>query len=400
MAYVEDYLKEFCLGKIQTNLFDQTVCHSLGLQVLSGKALTQKQANLSIRLLNKYKQQFLKNGSFDILEDLSNPIFKYPIRTVDSTKSVDIVNGKIVIKFPFNQLLVGSMREIANASYFSKPVFDGDSKAWTMDLNEESLAFVESKLIPDGFDISSDIQMYVDQMSKIRDEIEDHVPMLVKKDNRYTLINSIAQGEYTDIIDAVVDATQKGIYVHDEEVDLELTALAKDIPIVKLFTIGHAQKVLINNDEYTKQQLLWACKQFDGCVAIFFDDEVGPNQLKDWVNELTDLGVSNDEIAVYFRKSSLTDMGFNQTVKDLNLNKDADDTNVKWMFLSSKYPKSLFKNNKVADICIFADRQVTTHYTVINVAKNAVLSIRYADKKFAELENGYNTKRGEKIVIL
>jgi hypothetical protein len=400
MAYIEDYIKEFCLGRIRTGLYDQSISHSLGLQVLSGNPLTEKQANLSLRLLGKYKQQFLNNGFSNIVEDLSSPVFKYPFRKVEQTKAATISNGKIVIKFPFNQALVNSMREIANASYFCKPVFDGDTKSWIMDLNEESLAFVDNKLLPDGFDISLDIQEYIDQISKIKDEIDQHIPMLVKNGDQYLLKNSVVTGEYIDIVDAVVDATQKGIYVHDDEVNQELMALTTTLPIMKLFTIGQAQKILVNSDEYSKQQLLWAIKQFNGPVAIFFEESVTPNDLKDWVTELNELGVSNDEIAVYFRKSSTTDMGFNQTVKDLNLNKDADDKNVKWMFLSSKYPKSLFKHNKVADICIFADRQVSTHYTVINVSKNAVLSIRYADKKFAELENAYNTKRGEKIVVL
>jgi hypothetical protein len=400
MAYIEDYIKEFCLGKIRTGLYDQNISHSLGLQVLSGNPLTEKQANLSLRLLGKYKQQFLNCGFYNILEDLNNPVFKYPFRKVEQTKSVSISDGKIIIKFPFNQDLVTAMRGIANASHFCKPVFDGDSKAWTMDLNEESLAFVESKLMVDGFDVSLEIQEFIGQIAKIRNEIESHVPMLVKRNDKYILENSFAEGVYTDVIEAVVDSLQKGIYIHDEEVNQELTSLSKDIPIVKLFTIGHAQKVLVSNHEYSKQQLLWACKQFDGPVAIFFDESATSDDLRDWVDELHDIGISNDEIAVYFRKSSNSDAGFNQTVKDLNLNKDADDEKVQWMFLSSKYPKSLFKNNKVAEVCIFADRQVTTHYTVINVANNAVLSIRYADKKFAELENAYNIKRGEKIVIL
>ena len=119
-----------------------------------------------------------------------------------------------------------------------------------------------------------------------------------------------------------------------------------------------------------------------------------------WYESLLNCQVDPEEIAVYFRKSSDSDKGFNQLIKNLGLNKEANDEKVKWMFLSSKYPKSLFKSGKIAEICVMVDRHVSTHYTTINVSSNSLLHIRYANKNIASLESSYNEKRGEKIVVL
>lgn len=400
MMYIEDYLKEFALGRIRTSQFDNQISSSLGFQILSSnKALTEKQGKLALRLLDKYKQQFLNIGFLDIISDIKNPTFKKPFRSVDTTKSVHIEGDQIFIKFPFDQSLVTSMREISNASHFCKPVFDGDIKAWKMLLNEEALAFVENNLLPKGFDVSDNVLGLIEQVKSIRDNMEQYIPMLSKSDTTYQLKNCLLTEDYKDLVTALVGATKRGIYVHDDAVNQELQEAVTQEPLLKLFNIPNLQKVLINNEEYSKEQLLLLVKKFNTNVAVFFDDDVSSYTLTEWYNSLINAGIDNSEIAVYFRKTG-ANKDFNQTIKDLKLNKEAEDDNVKWFFLSSKYPKSLFKNKKIAEICIFVDRHVTTHYTTINVMNNSLINIRYSNKKIAELENAYNIKRGEKIVVL
>ena len=400
MMYIEDYLKEFALGRIRTSQFDNQISSSLGFQILTtNKALTEKQGKLALRLLDKYKNQFLSIGFLDVVSDIRNPIFKKPFRSVDTTKSVHIEGDQIFIRFPFDQALVTAMREITNASLFCRPVFDGDIKAWKMLLNEEALAFVENNLLPKGFSVSDDVLEFIDQIRTVRDNMEQYIPMLVKSDVAYKLQNCLAKEQYNDLTSALIGAAKHGIYVHDDDVHQELLSAMEQESLLKLFTIPNLQKVLINNEEYSKEQLLSLVKKFDTKVAIFFDDDVAAQTLTDWCNSLVNVGVDNSEIAVYFRKPG-ANKDFNQAVKDLQLNKEAEDARVKWVFLSSKYPKSLFKNDKVAEICVFVDRHITTHYTTINVMNNSLINIRYSNKKIAELENAYNVKRGEKIVVL
>jgi hypothetical protein len=398
MTYIEDYMKEFAFSKIRTSKFDSQISSSLALQILtSNKALTEKQGNLALRLLDKYKSQFVAAGFTDIIVDLKNPKFKQPFRIVDMTKTVDIVDNEIVIKFPFDQSLVTSMREISNVSIFCKPVFDGDIKAWKMSLNEESLTFVEG-LISKDFELSKEVKELVSQMTLIRANMEDHIPMLCKFDKKYKIKNCLINEEYDDLESAIIGSVSAGIYVHDDQVHQDLMKAIEKEPLLKLFTIANLQKVLVTKEEYSKQELLSLVKKFNTTVAIFFEDDAKSQDLTEWYNTLLSVGVNNSEIGVYFRKSGASD--FNQTIKDLGLNKDADDPNVKWVILSSKYPKSLFKNDKTAEICIFVDRHVTTHYTTINVMNNSLLNIRYAERKVAEFENAYNMRRGDKIVVL
>jgi hypothetical protein len=400
MAYIEDYLKEFYLGRIRTSQYDTQIATSLGSQaVMSGRALTEKQGQLAIRLLDKYKQQFLSAGFKDILEDIKSPNFKKPFRIVENKKTVFIEDNKISIKFPFDQTLVTALREISNLSTFCKPSFDGEAKLWRMELNEDSLSFVENNLIPKEFEISSEIMNLIEQIQVVRENMEDFVPILVKNHEKYEIKNSIVHNQYDNLLEAVIDSVKKSILVFDEKIYQELEEEIQKNPVVKLLTMN-SNSFLINNQDHSKEQLISLIKKFNTTVAVFFEDDVTPETLIQWYESLLNSDVKPEEIAVYFRKNSDNDNGFNQLIKNLGLNKEAHDEKVKWMFLSSKYPKSLFKSGKIADICVMVDRHISTHYTTINIANNSLLHIRYANKNIASLESSYNKKRGEKIVVL
>lgn len=398
MPYIEDYLKEFYTGSIRVSSFDSQIASSLGLQTLSGKPLTSKQGAVSLKLLKKYSNQFLSKGFISINDDIESPTFKHPFRIVENKRTVELVDNKIVIKFPFDQSVVNSMREVSNEYIFCKPVFDPGTRSWCMDLNEESLMIIIDKF--GEFEWDDEIKNFVNQIVEVRTNIENHIPILTKRNNEYYIKNSIFKNSYNDLTTAAIESIKKGIYVYDETVNQELVELSESIPIIKIFTSKTSQKYLINNTDFSKKDLLWFLNQFDLTVAFFVNDDFNSDELELWMNEMYSVGILNNQIAVYYRKSSELDKEFNQKIKDLKLNKDAEDSNVKWMFLSSKYPKSLVRHNKIADICLFVDKQVTTHYTVINVANNALLNIIYSDKKFAILEDSYNKKRGEKIVVL
>ena len=199
---------------------------------------------------------------------------------MENKKAAFIEDGKISVKFPFDQSLVTSMREIANASTFCKPAFDGDSKLWRMELNEDSLSFIEKNLIPKEFEISNEIMGFIEQMTLVRENMEDFIPILVKNNEKYEIKNSIVQCQYDNLFDAVIDSVKKSILVFDDKISKELEEEIQKNPVVKVLTMN-SNKFLINNQDHTKEQLISLIKKFETNVAVFFEDDV---HLKHWFN--------------------------------------------------------------------------------------------------------------------
>jgi hypothetical protein len=381
MRYIEDYILILGSGAIALGRFDITISTSLAIQCLENKPLTEKQSVIALRLLRKYRDQYCKLGHEKIIEMLNFPVFKHPFRIVDNEKSIsiDYENKRFLLKFPFNQELVTEIRTFSNKSApLCKAVWDPDNKKWALDLNEISLGFIIQSLIPKGFVIGDEIKEFIRSYEDIQQNLEKYIPMLVKADDTYILVNSKLEKSYQNVFDAVVDCTKMGIYVYDEVCAQELEPLLNAMPLARSLTSKDKNKFFVHNEKYTKLEMLHLLKEINSTTAIFLDEMSTSLELESWVNTLYELGVPNEQIAVYFRrKNDSYGVEFNQTVKKLELDKKAEDQNVRWMFLSSKYPKSLIKNKNVADVCLFIDRYATTHHSVINVAKNAMLIFNY-----------------------
>lgn len=398
MHYIEDYLIQFYLGTVRVGSFDSQIASSLGLQAYEKKPMTAKQGSVSLKLIKKYSKQFVLKGFDSVYDDIENPNFKNPFRIVENRKIINITNGKLSIKFPFDQALVNTLREISNENIFCKPIYHPEDKSWIMELNEESLLIVMDKF--SDFEWSEEITVLVNQIHDVRKNMDNYIPILTKVTDKYIIKNSIFKDSYSNLEYALIDSFKKGIYVYDDVVNSELMELTISNPLFKLFSLSPAQKFLVNNEDFSKKEILNFLNKFDITVALFVDDKFDSEDLITWTDEMKSQGITSDQVSVYFRKPSEHDTEFNQTVKNLKLNKDASNAEVKWMFLSSKYPKSLVKNNKVADICLFVDKHISTHYTIINVANCSLLNICYSDKRFVISEDTKNNKRGEKIVVL
>jgi hypothetical protein len=386
MRYIEDLVEQFVLGKIRVSNFDEKISHSLGLQCLEGKAFTQKQSEIALRLVRKYRAQF-KNLGVDVDTLLENSIFKFPIRIIDQTKIVqlDDKNKKIVIKFPYNQNVVTLLRSINQKDKMSKAEWDPDKKYWTLDLNETSLAFINTNLI-DEFELDEDIKSYIEQYNSIRENFEDYVPTLLKFDNTYFFKNIKSDFTSVELMPALVESAKLGVSVYDETVGQELTELVNITPLAKIYESNHNQKFSVNSSKYAKRDILRLIMDMNVNTAIFVDENTTAETLTVWFNELLEIGVDVKDIGVFFRRKNDEDgIRFNKIVKDLSLNKEANHAS-KWVFLSNKYPKSLLKNNHNIDVCLFVNKYITSHYSVTNISKNSIFSLYYNEHTTAEAD--------------
>lgn len=141
-------------GPISLARYDVNIVHSLAESTITGKSLTDKQADLAIVLINKYKRQFLKI-KVDTTSIIDTPVFRNPIRIIDRSKQVYIENNSIVVKFPYERKLV---QFVSTASKNSEGSFKFDPvlKVWNLAITESNVSWACS-LSKSGFDIDTNL---------------------------------------------------------------------------------------------------------------------------------------------------------------------------------------------------------------------------------------------------
>ncbi len=392
MKYIEDFVALFAYSQVRVSDYDKKIADSLGWQCVDNKAFTQKQSEIAIRLLKKYKKQFLALGKTEIEGILETPVFRNSIRVIDLSTSVifDKKELKFKIKFPFNQELVTKLRQFGSKSHLAKPYWDADNKSWNLDSNEISLDFIASELVPLKFEISEEIVKFLEESQKIKENFEDYMPMLVKGHDSYYFKNVKTNFSSQNLLDALTESVQLGVPVYDDQISEEIDIICDKNPMYKVFKNQEKQNFVLDKKSVSRTQVLSFMKEMKTVNAIFLDENVRAETLKSWIFDLISCGVELDEVGVYFRQRNENNgVEFNTVVKDCKLNKTADD-NVKWMFLTTKYPKSLVKNGKIAEICLFDNHYVFTHHTVQSIIKNSIFN-------FAHNEH---TRQGDNFVVL
>lgn len=387
MKYIEDLVEQFALSAIHTSNFDEKISQSLGVQCLNGKGFTQKQAEIALRLVKKYRNQFYKLGVQNIDLMLENPVYKFSIRTIDQVKmvSVDPTTKKFVIRFPFNQNLVTLLRTLNQKEKLTKAEWDPDNKYWTLEPNEISLTFIAESL-SDDFVLDETVKEYLVKYNEIRDNFENFVPFMVKENGTYSFRNIKTDFTSTELLPALVESAKLGVHVYDDNAMEDLTALIETSPLTKIYKHSSNQKFFVDSSKYSRHEVLRFIKDMDVTTAIFVDENISADSMSKWASDLANVGVDLNDVGVFFRRKNDKDgIEFNKVIKDLGLNKEAN-SSPKWVFLSNKFPKSLLKNDHNIDVCLFVNRYVTSHYSITNTVKNSIFTLQYNEHKTAEAE--------------
>lgn len=190
--YVEDYL-EYLAGfktknpnPISLARYDVQIVQSMASQTLSGGSLTDRQAELAYKLALKYKRQFLTQGvSVEGLVD--DPKFRSPIRFVDRTKSIELNNDKIIIRFPYETKLIEEIRD-SGKKVPGDIKFNKVEKRWEADLVEPRVQWLQEFSNKYNFALDQDI---VNIREQIDDELtKEFVIELRASDNGYCITNA------------------------------------------------------------------------------------------------------------------------------------------------------------------------------------------------------------------
>lgn len=126
----------FSLARYDVQIVDNMANSTLW----NNTALTDKQGELALKLVVKYRRQFANNG-IDISPVESNPIWRYPLRVIDRQQRVWLEDDSVLVKFPYNQERIEEMRQLKDSGQGSSK-FDREAKVWRLGITEYNVNFI------------------------------------------------------------------------------------------------------------------------------------------------------------------------------------------------------------------------------------------------------------------
>lgn len=127
-------------------------------------------------------------------------------------------------------------------------------------------------------------------------------------------------------------------------------------------------------------------------IGILMNEAVHSQDLVNWVNAAADLGISTDQIGVFFRQenSSPNQKFFNSMIKEFQLNKPVS-KDLRIYFLGPKYNKSLIKEGVSLRYFICDNHYVTAHHNMQVMLTNALLKVYHLSEE---------KKLGDDVVVM
>ena len=204
--HVEDYL-EYLAGyevgitalimpnmvKISLARYDIQIVNSMANATMFGTALTERQAELAVKLILKYRRQFAKLG-IDV-GPVEDPQYRIPPRKMDRTKRIWMIDGKIHAKFPYDNVLIKDLQTFRESSQ-GRAYYDRNNKIWYLALTEYNINWIVTWGDANGFEIDNSVREIFYQI--LACEQQPFEIKLVQQGSEYTITN--AADSLTDYI--------------------------------------------------------------------------------------------------------------------------------------------------------------------------------------------------------
>jgi hypothetical protein len=135
--------------------YDTDVLNSMSTTANEGRALTEKQGELAVKIVVKYKRQLVAKG-VDVAPVEENPVWRLPLRKMDYTRKLDIANDMITVMFPFNNSLIDGLRDFRKESQ-GHGEWDKERKVWSFALTEYNLVWLKTWAEQNQFEITNEV---------------------------------------------------------------------------------------------------------------------------------------------------------------------------------------------------------------------------------------------------
>lgn len=365
---------------------DRGVLESFSTQIDRQVGFTEKQSALCLTILKKYQPSISKYLGRDIDIFLENPQFRIPKRVISQTKTVDIVDTddvnvkKIRVSFPYNEALINDIKQYREK--YQKTRFPGKfifnaghvewnptTRSWDFNLAEEHVDWIYEKFENLGFVFDQTFLNFVEDIKKIKNNIENYVPMVIFNNSQFEYKNThknIPAPSSNHLLEVLFEAKKYGIQTWDENIDAALNDLSIN-SFTHEFLKTEESQILLDSTKYQFFDLEDVIK-FSKNIVVVIPGGSELHSLKTSYESLLTMGIKNEEMTVLFRLDSSAGKMCNEFVKEHHLNNPITDK-IKIIFISIKVPKPLIASGKPIDAIINLGNN-SAHYSVKNLLKN------------------------------
>ena len=316
---------------------DYTIITSIARQCFKGTALTDRQSALMHEKLQTYRDQFI-NLDWDF--DYAVNQLRQPVRHIDRSKYIKLVDNTIVVRFPFRKTEIMLVQEMAMNEGYSH---DKGSHKHIFAFTEVNILNIIDRFKDKEFIIDQELLDLYRELKDVHDNPQEHLSGITL-DNK--LIN-IKPALLPIINSELGDLTNETfIQFVDRKFRYGLNYIAQ--PLTELSLVNKIANRLDKtyqsqpSKETTADILnaLWKLNRFPMLVVL--DENNAEKQLYEFANHYRDI-IDSEEQSVLFRLEE-KDAGFNQLIKDRKLNNWVD-KNTKLVYISNnKLPKLLVNN--------------------------------------------------------
>ena len=334
LAGMRESLATFTIEKT-----DHTIMNSIARQVFKGTALTDRQFSLMREKLANYKQQFAEAGvdNFEFVIEQT----RQPLRHIDRSKYIKIVDNTIVIRFPFRKTEIILIDEFSNPEhgYLHRP----GSHKHVFDYNEYNVLNLLDRFNKKDFVIDEELLEVYKKIKVIVNNPTEHLSGFT--DNKLINISPSLTSYISNEIGELTNKTfvqyidRRFRYGFDYVPDTVANTSTLENKIVSRKGTDYQSKPSAESTDAILSAL-WKLNRFP--LLVILDKVHAESQLYEIANYYRDI-LEPKEQSVLFRVED-ADAGFNQLVKDRKLNNWVDkDTKVVYIS-KDKLPKLLINN--------------------------------------------------------
>lgn len=165
--------------------YDVNIVNSMAAATMDGRALTDKQAELAVKIVLKYRKQLEKIG-IDV-KPAETPQFRLGIRNIDRRRMLYIEGDNIVLKFPYDTKLIDDIRDLSKISQGAWR-FQQESKQWHLAITETNVVSAYGFATNHQFEIADNFKSYLQTV--VDCESRPYEIKLTKDNGRLSITNA------------------------------------------------------------------------------------------------------------------------------------------------------------------------------------------------------------------
>jgi hypothetical protein len=274
--------------------YDVSFVNNAVKSINAGEGLSDRQRELSIKLVGKYTRQYKKLG-VDVTEIVKNPIFTSPLRQVDRTRFVETDMEKIYVKFPYNKEMMNSFRLVMKTVHTNINEWNKETKQYELEFNEYNLLHVYNWSKKYRFKYQDTVEDLINQFQDIINNRGKYAIQLVVTDEQCYLNNAPESLETwwkdnmvsADYSKQVTTAADQNIDVVNKSTTFKLSSNA--------FRMLHNRGGTFSHSEHTILDIIKAAKELGfKRIAYVVDGRTVDDRQKEQFAETIDY-IGNDK---------------------------------------------------------------------------------------------------------